>query len=341
MKTTTTGLILFAILFLAGCGRDSERPAEAVWGPPVPVSVEEALYKSLPHTEAVPGQVKAAHTAVVSARVQGEVGRMLAAAGQQVRQGEILAELVSDELGARLRRAEAEFEAASLELERVSSLLGSHAATPRELESAEVRHRSTQAAVEEAETFFGYTTVRAPFDGIVTRKHIEAGDLVSPGQPIIALFSPELYRLETRVPESLIALLSVGSEMAFEIDSAHLSGSGVLSELEPVADPLTRTVLVKVDLPDSPALRSGQYGRMLLPAGETRRLTVPEGSVLKRGQLEYVFVVSNDRARLRLIRTGMLQEGRIEVISGLNEGESIVTDVPSGLRDGQPVEVQG
>ena len=329
-----------SLLLLAGCGRAPDR-AEADSGPALQVTVEEVRATTEANLEAVPGQVRPVRSAVLSGRIQGAVEELFAAPGQSVERGEVLAVLGSEELGARARRASAELEAASLELERVRSLIESNAATPRELEAAEARHRSAEALLDEAQTFLDYATVRAPFDGQISRKHVEAGDLVSPGQPIFDMLSPESFRLEAWAPESLARAIEAGDSIAFEIEGAFASGSGVVSEVGPALDAASRTVLVKVDLPRNSGLRSGQYGRLLLAGDEARRLTVPETGIRKLGQLTYVFVVAGEpaAARLRLVQTGLRQGGRVEILAGLNEGEWIVAEIPSGLRDGQAVEI--
>jgi membrane fusion protein, multidrug efflux system len=332
-------LFLSSILFLTGCGRQDSSPA-ADRGPAVPVKVEVVQAETFAYREAVPGQVRPAHSAVLSARLQGQVSRISARPGQRVKQGEVLAVLVSEELGARARRAQAELEAARLELDRITGLIEARAATRQELEGAEVRHRSAQASQEEAETFLGYAEVVAPFDGIITRKHVDAGDLVSPGQPLIDLLVPDLFRIEAWVPESLTAAVELGADVRFDVASAEASGTGRITEIGATSDPATRTLLVKVDLPENPAMRSGQYSRIYLPGSETQRLTVPTSALIRRGQLEYLFVVQEDRARLRLVRAGRPESERTEILAGLAEEDIVVAEIPANLRDGQPVEIQ-
>jgi multidrug efflux pump subunit AcrA (membrane-fusion protein) len=97
---------------------------------------------------------------------------------------------------------------------------------------------------------------------------------------------------------------------------------------------------VKLDLPPVQGLRSGQFGRVSVPAGSAAVLHVPEPALIVRGQLEYVMVQEEGVARLRLVRTGRRQSGRVSVVSGLNAGERVVVAGLDGLRDGQAVEVR-
>ena len=103
---------------------------------------------------------------------------------------------------------------------------------------------------------------------------------------------------------------------------------------------MTRTVLVKVDLPPVPGLRSGRFGRLALAPSADRAVTVPLAAVVRRGQLEMVFVVDGGVARLRLVRTARQRDGAVEVLSGLAGGEAVAASDAAQLVDGQAVEVK-
>jgi RND family efflux transporter MFP subunit len=115
---------------------------------------------------------------------------------------------------------------------------------------------------------------------------------------------------------------------------------GVVAEMSPTADPNSRTYLVKLDLPGATGLRSGQFGHVVVPVGEVSAIRVPAAAVIQRGQMEIVFVVVNGYAQLRLVKTGKRVGDEMELVSGLNSGESIVTEGAPALADGQPVTVQ-
>jgi multidrug efflux pump subunit AcrA (membrane-fusion protein) len=111
--------------------------------------------------------------------------------------------------------------------------------------------------------------------------------------------------------------------------------SGVIAEVIPASDVQSRTLVVKVDLPGSPELRTGRYGTARFAVGRTERLDVPRKALTVLGQLEALFVVdSKDRAHLRLVRTGTVVGDRVEVLSGLEAGESVAISGLDGLCDG-------
>ena len=114
--------------------------------------------------------------------------------------------------------------------------------------------------------------------------------------------------------------------------------SGTMAEIAPIADPTSRTFRVKLDVPASPGLMSGQFARLIVPAGENTSMRVPASAVVQRGQMEILFVVENQRASLHLVKTGGRVNDETEILSGLDAGDSVVVDNAQQLVDGQPVQ---
>ncbi|HLS28271.1 MAG TPA: efflux RND transporter periplasmic adaptor subunit [Opitutales bacterium] len=338
-SVTAASVLMVILLATAGCGEKPVVEKSPSVAAPVAVAIEPVRVLSEAQPVAVPGEVRPFHEAVLSSRVQGEVSELFAIAGNQVEKGDLLVKLLSEELSARMRRANVELEAASLELNRIQNLVKSNAATAQELEITEARHRSAEAAADEAKIFAGYVDLRAPFDGTVVRRKVEVGDLVSPGQPVLILQANNGFRLEADVPESLAGSVKIGESVSFAFDDPEIVGDAVISEIEPAADPISRTILMKADLPEDPTFHTGQFGRLFLRGSDAERITVPETSLLRKGQLEYVYVVLENRALLRLVRTGRSFQDQVEILAGLEGGEKVILAPSRTLRDGAPVEV--
>jgi len=132
--------------------------------------------------------------------------------------------------------------------------------------------------------------------------------------------------------------LAVGQVLPVRIDGQPQDIEGRIVEIQPASDDATRARLVKLDLPETRGLRSGQFGRVLLATGVAATVTVPEGAVVRRGQLDAVFVVDSGTARLRLVRCGREAGGRVQISSGLSGGERVVMAGGVDLVDGQSVE---
>jgi multidrug efflux pump subunit AcrA (membrane-fusion protein) len=139
----------------------------------------------------------------------------------------------------------------------VGKLLKDGAATPSELEAVQSRHRMALAAVSEMETILGHARVVAPFDGVITRKAVDVGDLATPGRPLVEIEDPTHLRFEADVPEALIDQIASGARLPVRIASRKDSIEGVVVEMAPVAEAVSRTYRVTLDLPVLPGLRAG------------------------------------------------------------------------------------
>ncbi|MCB1231362.1 MAG: efflux RND transporter periplasmic adaptor subunit [Verrucomicrobiae bacterium] len=321
------------VLGLSSCGGHHEageiEPLPAVAVERVTVQVHE-----VPVFEEVVGTVRPRQEAQVAAKVTGRVLEMNAVPGMKVKGGDVIARLEVGELEAALQRAEASLAQADRERERYRKLRETGAATEAEFEQVESRRQIAAATVEETRNLVENATVTAPFDGTVTRKLLEPGDLASPGRPLFAMEDSSLLRLEINVAESLAGGLSIGDRFRVEIADSDLEGS--VSEIAPSADVGSRTFSVKLDLPENDQLRAGQFGRAFLPRGKRQALTVPDGAVVARGQMDYLFVVEEGAVHLRIVRTGASRDGETEILAGLDGGESIVPAPTAELQDGQP-----
>ena len=167
------------------------------------------------------------------------------------------------------------------------------------------------------------------------------GDLASPGKPLLEMEDARNLRLEADVPEAVIGRIRARDKLSVRVSGRdQCTRRRRQSEIAPSADPSSRTFLVKLDLPPTPGLRAGQFGRAAVPVGETSALRVPASAVLQRAEMEIVFVVVNGHAQLRLVKTGKRVGDEVELVSGVDAGEPVVVDGAGNLADGQPVEVK-
>jgi multidrug efflux pump subunit AcrA (membrane-fusion protein) len=263
--------------------------------------------------------------------------------------------------------AEAQRDLAVSTLARYQRLLDRKSVAPQEYDQVAAQQKAAAAAVDRAiaegqaiqskraqvlarietarteiagtQVMRGYAKIAAPFAGIVTTKHTEVGGLAAPGAPLLTLEDDRRYWLEAVVPDSQIAGLKRGQSLQVAVEGAGFSGAAPVSEIVPTADQATRTTLVRLDLPASPQLRSGLFGRAWIPAGRRQAIQVARQAVVERGQLQGVYVVGQDGiARFRLIRTGAMHSGGIEVLSGLTSGEQVITSGVERVTDGARIQ---
>ncbi len=290
--------------------------------------------------EQVVGTVRAKVRATLEAKVSGRILKMPVAVGDRVRKGQVVAQLDAQEIKANLTKARAVLRQAKADLDRYTRLLQQKSVTPAEFEAVQAKHAVAAATVNEAETLFSYARVTAPFDGVVTHKLADVGDLASPGRPLVEIDDPGTLRLEAAVPEALSGFVGLGTPISVRLSSLEKTVDGIVSEVAPTADPNSRTLLVKIDLETVKGLRAGQFGRALVPTGRTNIVRVPTDAVVRRGQLEILFIAVDSRAQLRLVKTGKVFGEQVEIVSGLEPGEAVIVTKPSSLRDGQPIEVE-
>jgi RND family efflux transporter MFP subunit len=325
----------------AGCKPHGESKASGAAAlPAVAVQVQTVEAKQHPATEETVGTVRTRLQARLEAKIPGRIDRMQAETGQTVKAGELLVHLDAQEIRAKLDQALAVEQQAESDLKRYQKLLETSSATQAEFDAMQARALVAVGAVKEAQAMLGYADVVAPFDGVVTRKLADLGDLAVPGKPLLDLEDPAHLRFETDIPEAIIERVAIGATMPVRVPNAAGDLQGTVSEIAPTADPNTRTFRVKLDLPSAPGLRAGQFGRVAVPLAETSALRVAASAVVRRGQMELVFVVVNGHAQLRLVKTGKRIGDEVELVSGVDAGEQVVRDNAGQLVDGQPVTVQ-
>ena len=228
-----------------------------------------------------------------------------------------------DEASARLKSAQAAYDMARAKRSQLNSKL---AQVEQEIRAARIMR--------------DYTRISTPFSGVVTAKSVEPGNLAAPGASLLTVEREGAYRLEASVDESKLPFVKAGQHVDVALEALDRRLTARVSEIVPAVDAASRAYTVKIDLPSLANLRSGMFGRAWFPTGARKVLTVPAVAVVELGQLQSVFVVEDGVARNRLITTGKHELKAVEVLSGLSEGEKVVSPVAPGLTDGARVEVR-
>jgi RND family efflux transporter MFP subunit len=239
--------------------------------------------------------------------------------------------------------ARAGLDEAQAQYRRVQTLHADKAVTARELEQAEARYLQARAGlaqaqdgltaaeagvgqagkgVEEAQIGLDYATVRAPEAGEVARRMVEPGDVAAPGKALLVLQTVGALRLEAFVREGLISAVRVGAQLPVSVGAGEVA-PGVVEEVAPLADPATRTFLVKVGLPALPGVYPGMFGRLLVPAGERTAVLVPASALRRVGQLETVAVREAGGWRNVYVKAGAVRDGKMEILAGLSGNETV------------------
>ncbi len=333
-------LLVSLLILLAGCSSDHPAAKKAEELPPASVTLFTARQSAPVRQVEIMGTVQAADSAEIAARISGTIQELTVSPGSRVKKDDLLVALSAGEISAKLLQAQAQREQVERNLTREQNLLTKNATTPATVKTLEESMRIAEAAYNEARTMLSYTKIKAPFDGVITRKMANVGDLATPGKPLVRLDDESRLQIIAAIPETLVLGISIGDTLPVYIPAAELSLSGEVTEIAPSADPLSRTAPVKITVNSDKKLRSGQFARVSLPGSRGTALMVPGAAVQSYGQMDKVFVVRDDKARMQLVRTGLRFKDQVEIVSGINDGDQVVVDGFKELQDGQPVKVQ-
>lgn len=284
-----------------------------------------------------PGTVSAKTVAQVAAKLPGRIVDISVRSGDRVKSGQIVARLDASALQAQIGQARAALAAAEAQAgqtradaQRFQNLYAKDAATRQDLDTATAAARSgdarvTQAreALREAESHLGETVLKAPFDGVVVKRELEPGDMALPGGAVLTLQQSRLLRIESAIPAHCAGLVKLGDKLKAKVANPEHDYPVVVDEIQPAADPGTRTVLVKAKLPEDAEVMPGAFGWLYQSCGKNDQLWLPEAAISRIGQLESVRLVVNGQPRLRHVRTGQRANGWVEILSGLNEGDRV------------------
>ena len=198
---------------------------------------------------------------------------------------------------------------------------------------------AAQSQIEEIDAKLRDTRSFAPFDGVITRKMVEEGDTVQPGQPLLEFADLTYLQVEVDVPVRLMPGLKKGMLIPARLDVGNVRVDVRVAQIFPSADPIRHTVTVKFDLPVNVPGGPGMYAEVMVPditTGVSSVPVIPDSAVLWRGSLPAVYVAKdNDEAELRLIRLGDYVGAReVAVLSGLQIGERIFVSPPGGAAPG-------
>jgi len=331
--------LLVSLVSLAACGgHEPKEPAHtADAGPARAVVTAEVTRTGETAETAVPGVVQARRRAALSARIPASVTELPFREGQWVEKGAVVVRLDDAALRAALQAAEAGQKAADADLERTRALLEKNAATPRELEQMTAQAAGARAQVTGARDNLSYAALQAPFAGRLARRHVNLGDVVNPGMPLVEIEGEGGLEIQATVEAAVAATLRPGTTVKAMVDGQDAPLDATVTAVAPSGDATTHRFEVKADIVSSSGVRAGLFARLLVPGiAATPRLTVPASAVFERGGLSGVFVVEDGRARLRWVAAGAVDGDLVEVRAGVEPGERVVL-APGSLADGAAV----
>jgi HlyD family secretion protein len=360
-----------------------------LWGPlrpaqEVTVTVVSRLYPAQAYTVLnASGYVVAQRKAAVSSKSTGRLAYLGVEEGSRVKKGQILASLENEDLVASrnqaaaqvkeaqagLETAQAELTDARLQYQRYKTLVETDLVARQDFDTAVARHDKAQAGVASAKAHIGvaraglanaevaveYTYIRSPFDGVVTTKYAEVGEVVAPfgaavnaRAAVVTMADLDSLMVEVDVAESNLDKVRLGQPCEISLDAIpDRRFSGQVHMIVPTADRTKATVLTKVKflefdnriLPEMSA-KVAFLSRPLESQERSPRLIVPRAALLERDGRTFALVLDGVRVRLVQVKSGAVMGELAEIESGLKEGDRVVLKPPATLTDGSRVKVK-
>ncbi len=332
---------------VAACGGSGESgaPSGRAGGPgrvmgerTVPVATAVVEVGTIARSITVSGVVAPLRNVGINSQLAGAVREVNVEEGDVVRAGTVLARLDDREIRAQVASAEAAFEVAEATFQRSERLFERQVITRAEYDLDRAAYAAARAQLDLLRTRLDYATIEAPINGIVTEKHIEAGDIVSTQTRLFTLADLDTLVTRVQVSELDVVDLREGATVDLSLDAyPDRLFQARIRRIFPTADPATRLVPVEVALDEqaNAFARPGFLARVRLALGtRTGVKLVPASAIVGDAGSPAVFVVRDGRAFRRTVETGLTSEGRVEIVAGLEPGERVVVAGNNSLRDG-------
>lgn len=305
----------------------------------------------------ITGSVQPERRADLRAEVSSVVLQVLKENGEAVKRGDLLVRLDDTAIRDSMTSAEAAarssaqaFDQTERQLQRLKTLRASGMASMQQLEDTEIRRNNAQsdliaakARAAQARQQLQRTEVRAPFDGVVSERKVSAGDTAQIGKELLKVIDPTSMRFEGFVSADKISSVKVGQPVHFRVNGyGQQTFSGAVKRVDPAANPTTRQVEVLVGFADSTQPRvSGLYAEGRIEAGSSAALMIPDAALVRNGDKTYAWRLKDGTLGKTSLVIGERdpRRGDLVVRSGLADGDQVVRNPLSTLKDGQKVTV--
>lgn len=337
--------LIFAILLLAGLLAWLYMPVEQSEGrrgaseiPVVATIVQQQPFAQV--VEAL-GTATANEAIVVTAQETDKIEALLFDDGDLVKRGQLLVRMNIKEEQARLNELKINLAEAKRQLNRVKGLVKEKAASQQLLDEREAQVDALIAQIDVAEAQIADREIRAPFDGLLGVRQVSDGALVRPGDQITTLDDIQTLKVDFSVAERHLPSVKLGQKV--EATSIAYPGrvfEGEISHIDSRVDAATRAVRVRAKISNPELLiRPGMLLQILVQKSVSQSLVIPESALVPIDDQQYVFVVEEGKAKRLTVQLGVRKPGQVQILSGLTEGQQVVTQGTLRLQDGTAVKI--
>jgi membrane fusion protein (multidrug efflux system) len=337
-------LILTSILvLLAACEEETAAGGRGSFGVPAEVVTQQVELQHIVDEIDALGTANANESIEIQPRISSVIESVSFSEGQNVVAGEVLVHLEDNEIVAGLALAEASLSESRSLYNRSSSLADTNAISASTLEGLLAQVRVDEAQVQAAKARLDNTVIRAPFAGRVGLRRVSPGSFVNTSTVITTLDDVSQIKLDFSVPEAFLTVLSEGMDISAEsLVYPDRVFAGTVASIDTRLDPVSRAVRVRAIIPNADGLlKPGMFMSVDLQRDRGLLIVAPEQAIVPEGTKQYVFVVADDVATKRQVQLGRRIPGFVAIDSGLEAGESVITEGTHKVRDGGAVEVAG
>ena len=336
-------LLAVATLALAACGH--RQPVAPAAKPPLAtITLREQV---APRERIWDGTVEAVHQATLSAQTAGRVLELPFDVNDYVPQGAVVVRFTAVEQGAavnaaqaQVRSAQAAYTDAEAQYRRIAAVYARKLVSQTQMDQTRAQRDAAKAALDAAQAnrrqaseSANYTVVRTPYSGIVTKRFVQVGEAVQPGQPLISGLSLGQLRVEAQVPQSDVNVIRKFGRAWVLYDGGRKRVEAAKVIVFPYADATTHTFTVRLELPTvETGLNPGEVVRVAFMIGSRPRLLLPDSAIVRRGEIIGAYVIKGDAVMLRQVRLGDRFGRDAEVLAGLAPGEQVAADPGAAMK---------
>ncbi len=357
MKTILT-LTAGTLLFLGSCTQKEAATKAPIKNEPIPVQINKNNITATPASLTTSGKIEAIKAANISTRMMGIVSKIHTKIGASVQKGDLLLSIQNTDLQAKktqinsgIQEATAAFENAKRDYERFQKLFEQQSTSQKEMDDMTTRYSMAKARLATAKAMqteinaqLEYALLKAPFNGTITNKYIEVGNMANPGMPLLEIEDTQKFQVITPLPESEISSISLETEVTVLVKALNKKFKGTIAEISSSSKNSGGQYLVKIVVDKQPEILSGMYANVQFfnqHAKTNTSVYVPKSALITRGQLTGIYTISDyNTAILRWVRLGKTNKNTVEILSGLHQNEKYIVSASEKLYNGANITIQ-
>jgi len=362
-------MILSLAAWITGCGSQTAGNFNVNAGG-VSARVVQAKKEKLETTVDIAGVLVPSKVVNISAKMLGQVKTVDAEVGDRVNAGQTLVQLETKELNAQLQQARAALQSvedqavqarinldlAQKSYDRVKQLASNGAAPQSQLDDAKNKldlaqkqydiatgsgHNQAQAAVDSIRVQLENAVIQSPLNGVVINRNVNAGEIISPGAPVLTIADTSVLKLKSKVSQEMLPVLGVGQRVGIAIDIyPNKKFEGRISQIGPLAVGTGEYFPIEISMDNGDGIKAGLTAHAGIKITSEDGVLIPQSAVVRNNGENYVFVVKDGKASKRMVVTGLKNDSEIAVLKGLESGEQIAVSNVNTLRDDMEVKIE-